>query len=331
MGKGGVAERLEMYLGMRQMAFGEKVPKEAQNILQGTVEDLLGVAKNSSHAIEKFWAWKSLRQRGHQPTAEEAGRAFVVVCEFTLAGGSVTIPAHNDGNASMYLSSGGGVIGGFAHSNVRSAAMALCTLAETLLATIPISATPALPPVKGEFVVSVLTADGLRTVREIEKNVRSKSHALYPLYVGMHEVIAQLRHMASGKTKHSAQDAATYANCLLTLMAENEFGDITITAGEPLPDLQILARTQDQREWISKERPQNQNSIDSAQIIKLLRKGCSFGLFRRTGTFHAKLVRNNGALADFHFAVERSKDLAGRKTLRFTLKSRITSPPGSSA
>ncbi|TAH64863.1 MAG: hypothetical protein EWM47_11830 [Anaerolineaceae bacterium] len=37
---------------------------------------------------------------------------------------TATLVAYIDGNASLYLSSGGGVIGGFAHESVRNAAVA---------------------------------------------------------------------------------------------------------------------------------------------------------------------------------------------------------------
>src|SRR6267378_1323490 len=46
-------------------------------------------------------------------------------------GGSYTVVAIADGSASIYLSSGGGFIGGVAHENVRKAAKAMVDTAKT--------------------------------------------------------------------------------------------------------------------------------------------------------------------------------------------------------
>jgi hypothetical protein len=319
MGKHGAKNPAEVYLGLRRLAFIGTLPNNAPAIDRQSVAQLVERLKGSESSHDQWMLWGALREQGHQPTPTERSQALVTICEHALFGATVTFVAHNDGNASMYLSTGGGIIGGKAHRTVRDAARALCATAETLAPTIPVAPDIPAPPSKGEFVVSLLTPSGMRVVRERIKSVRSKAHCLYPIYVAMHELITQIRRAKSGSSDNGSTDAGVYANCLLTLIAENQSGDVTITEGERVPDLLGLVRTSDQRDWICKEGLENAGSIDSKRLIKLLRRNCRFGLFRRRGTFQAKLVRGNGAIADFTFSVERSKDVVGRKTLRFQI------------
>src|SRR4051812_47928164 len=54
-----------------------------------------------------------------------------VVMETGFPEGSFTLVALSDGNASIYLSSGGGYLGGGAHETIRKAAQAMVALAAT--------------------------------------------------------------------------------------------------------------------------------------------------------------------------------------------------------
>src|SRR5688572_16293166 len=56
------------------------------------------------------------------PDGEQWSGAAVAAMELDLAGGTATIVAIADGTVSMYLSSGGGVIGAGEHAAVRIAA-----------------------------------------------------------------------------------------------------------------------------------------------------------------------------------------------------------------
>ena len=56
-----------------------------------------------------------------------------VLTEFVAKGQPVTIVALDDGNASIYLGTGGGFIGGFGHESCRRAAKSVCASADPLV------------------------------------------------------------------------------------------------------------------------------------------------------------------------------------------------------
>ncbi len=58
---------------------------------------------------------------------------YGVVMDWEMGGATATIVSYQTGDASLYLSSGGGVIGGGQHQNVNSAAKQFVTLAQTFL------------------------------------------------------------------------------------------------------------------------------------------------------------------------------------------------------
>lgn len=312
---------IEIYADMRRLAFGEQIAGEPPIPVntQGTIEQLLDRLAHAETSFEQWMIWKALRQSGCDLSTQDSSQTFITICEFVHTGTAVTIVAHNDGHASMYLGSGGGVIGGMSDRNVRDAAAALCFAAGQQVSNMTLQPTSPAPPQHGEFVVSVLTPAGVCAARDNEKNVRSESHPLHAVYWCMHRLITHLRLVESGKTSPSTEQAGPYANCLLTLLAENGSGDVTLIAGEPLPDLLSIAKSADQREWIAREGPDDASVIDSRHVMQMLKKASRFGWFKRSGTFHAKLARADGTALDVVFQVERGKDHAGRSTLRFRL------------
>lgn len=319
MNKRHAANPAEMYPCMRRLAFGERLPNDPPLPVVSNDEPLQERVQTAESSFERWLIWKQLRQNGHQPSSEQAAQVCGVICEFALDATPVTLVAHEDGNASMYLGTGGGIIGGGGHQNVREAAAALCEAAQHIASDMPLSAT--LPELvsDGEFVVSVLSPAGIRTARDSEAAVQSVKHKLHPVYWSMHQLITNLRHAEASTPDETSSELGAYANGLLTLLAENGSGDVTITAGESLPRLVDLARTSDQRDWIAKEGPRDTAALDSDAVRTLLEASCRFGWFSRKGKFAAKLAQSNGTAKEVVFEVERGKDRAGRKTLRFRL------------
>lgn len=74
----------------------------------------------------------TLEQIGLTSTDDE--KAYAVVMDVSLGqDGTMTLVSIIDGSASIYLSSGGGVIGGVAHETVRKAAIDFVNVGETFI------------------------------------------------------------------------------------------------------------------------------------------------------------------------------------------------------
>jgi hypothetical protein len=107
-------------------------------------------------------------------------------------GGSYTVVAVADGSASIYLSSGGGFIGGIAHENVRKAAKAMVDTAKTLQPKMVSTSSYPLPK-GGEVAFYVLTDAGVFTATAPEQALGQNRHALSPLFYAAQEIVTQYR------------------------------------------------------------------------------------------------------------------------------------------
>lgn len=115
-----------------------------------------------------------------------------VVMEKGVPEGSYTLVALTDGNASIYLSSGGGSIGGGAHETIRKAAQAMVALAATFQPQA--TATKEFPlPRNGQTIFYLLTDSGTFTFSASEQALGEERHPWSPLFHAGHEVIGQYR------------------------------------------------------------------------------------------------------------------------------------------
>jgi hypothetical protein len=107
-------------------------------------------------------------------------------------GGSYTVVAIVDGSASIYLSTGGGFIGGVAHETVRKAAKAMVGIAETFQPQMALTTSYPLPK-GGETTFYLLTDAGVFTATASEQALANKQHAFSPLFYAAQAVITQYR------------------------------------------------------------------------------------------------------------------------------------------
>jgi hypothetical protein len=97
-----------------------------------------------------------------------------------------------EGSTSLYLSTGGGIIGGGEHEPVRKENRRFLALIEkTFEMFVPIDAP--LPVLQGSVAFAVLTYEGLRGARDTEERMMQQQSPLWPAYYLGHEVIAALR------------------------------------------------------------------------------------------------------------------------------------------
>lgn len=115
-------------------------------------------------------------------------------------GGSYTTIAFSDGSASIYLSSGGGFIGGHEHEAVNKAARRVVQLAARFQPQL--TPTPVFPlPAAGMVTFYVLTDAGVLTGSAPEEELGMQRDPLWPLFHAAHEVITQYRLIDQGRRK----------------------------------------------------------------------------------------------------------------------------------
>lgn len=286
----------------------ESLPDSAAELRQ-----LLG---NTHGSHQRFCIWKRLRDLGICPCEADASEVLGVAGEVGTAVGSALVFGLRDGSASMYTSTGGGVIGGGGHKSVRLACTRLMEAAQPFINTLPI--VDEFPyPEPGCIRMAVLTPQGVHAVDVEERRMSSGEHELSPLFAAWNDLVAQLR-LTDPKERRAAQRNAgpAYVNCLLTMMWEKSLSPVTITTGESPPDLRQMATTPDDHKFLDEiEVPPAE--VDSAAISATLLKLAGFGtysFFKKSGKLRAKLARPDG-LIDVCFLVERTRDDQQRKCL----------------
>ncbi len=106
-----------------------------------------------------------------------------------------TLMSLRDGNASLYLGHGGGVIGGVGHENVRRAAMGFVKESAKYLTSM--KSTTSFPyPAVGRVKFYVLTFNGVVTAEAHQNELGEGKHGLSPLFFAGHGVITQLRQIS---------------------------------------------------------------------------------------------------------------------------------------
>ena len=108
---------------------------------------------------------------------------------------TATLFTLSDGSTSLYLSSGGGVIGGHAHENVRQANAAFIKEANLFYEQMMPCESFAIPET-GQTIFYALTDSGILTAIGLEDDFGYGRHQLSPLFHAGHEVITQLRQIS---------------------------------------------------------------------------------------------------------------------------------------
>jgi len=189
----------------------------------GTIATFLASCKNKSQAAEQTNKqlqdttppkkvdpnnnpYRDLRNLAFSATAEQVGvqlpidqaKIYGVIMDWGLGEGTATLVSFISGDASLYLSSGGGVIGGSGHDNVKQAAIAFINKAEKYLRkTVKTGTTPL--PDKGIVKFYFLTNKGKFVGQEEMKNFENNSSEWLELFEEGNKVITEIRTASDGK------------------------------------------------------------------------------------------------------------------------------------
>jgi hypothetical protein len=132
------------------------------------------------------------------PATSKPTEPWGVLMDWGVPKGTATVVAMSDGSASVYLSSGGGFLGGIGHENVRKAAQATVAAANEAQPQMHLTTTYPLPQ-RGEVIFYVLTDTGVFTASASEADLKSDHNPLSKLGNAAQDVITQYRLMQPTK------------------------------------------------------------------------------------------------------------------------------------
>jgi hypothetical protein len=159
-------------------------------------------------------AYHGLRNRALHVSAAELGLEpdpnapiHAVIMETGYPEAIATFACFRDGTVSLYLSSGGGVIGAGQHPSVRDACLELFSLTneyahDFIAACTPVS-TFALPG-KGDVFFSLITSDGAYQARCREATLAAQRDPFSALFDNCHAVMSEVRTIEENREPPSA-------------------------------------------------------------------------------------------------------------------------------
>jgi hypothetical protein len=128
---------------------------------------------------------------GIAPTPE-LPRVWGLLMDTTYERGGYSLVALADGTTSLYMTTGGGMIGGGEHDQVVAATLAALRVVEAHFDQLLPSADDTLPPVNG-VVLRALTYDGQRAVLAAEQDLGEGRHPQAEIFHAAHSAITELR------------------------------------------------------------------------------------------------------------------------------------------
>lgn len=144
--------------------------------------------------------FQELRNKAFNVTAKELGitlpenetKVYGIVMDWEMGGATASTVAFQTGDASLYLSSGGGVIGGGTHQNVKIEAENFVKMADSLFEKSTKTETNSLPETNSVNFY-LLTNKGVYVAREKMENFENNSSEWISLFEQGNRVLTELR------------------------------------------------------------------------------------------------------------------------------------------
>jgi hypothetical protein len=174
----------------------------ADNSKTNTTQDTTG--QKVHHPKENVY--EGLRKMSLDMTPEQLGlnlskdktEVYGIIMDWEMNGAVATTISYMSGDASMYTSTGGGVIGGGQHQNVSSAAKQLVTLAQTYLDKATKTDSTPLPD-KDSVKFYFLTNKAIYVGQEVMSNFENNSSKWLGLFEEANKVLTELRKTSGDK------------------------------------------------------------------------------------------------------------------------------------
>jgi hypothetical protein len=124
---------------------------------------------------------------------QQSDAPCAVLMDMPVTSGTATIAAFADGTASIYISKGGGYLGGSqTYPAIREAGLRFIATARKFQAQMRVTQQFPLPE-HGEVIFYVATGRGVYTVKAPQAELNKRSHPLTELYAAAQDVITQYR------------------------------------------------------------------------------------------------------------------------------------------
>ena len=163
--------------------FGAK--KTEQNVKVHTTEE------NAYEGLRKMCFETTPKQLGFEADEKEL-KTYGVVMDMGLDGTTITLVTYETGDASIYLSTGGGVIGGGQHETVNKAAKQFLKFAQSQVSKASKAENQDLP--KGEdLYFYFLTNKGVLLIKDNMIEIESKKSINTELFEEANKVFTELR------------------------------------------------------------------------------------------------------------------------------------------
>jgi hypothetical protein len=140
-------------------------------------------------------------QLGLPPDLEVVG----LLMDTSYPSGAATLLVVADGTVSLYLSSGGGMIGAGARASVAVPARELLAVSKLFRSEFGAASSADLPPA-GWTTITLLTPDGRRSVTAPEEDFGYRRHPASPVFHAAHQVITELRILQQGSDESTAEN-----------------------------------------------------------------------------------------------------------------------------
>jgi len=148
---------------------------------------------------------KILALKSEKPTDTDATRAIAVLIELGLPQAVVTLVSYDDGGASMYFSSGGGIIGAgeLPHPEARAASLKLTAAAPSFVSLMTKTEKFPLPQINHTRFY-IVTPKGVYTVEVRSDDLAANNSPLFPFYLLGDKLITQIRLIDEASQKAKA-------------------------------------------------------------------------------------------------------------------------------
>ena len=151
------------------------------------LRDMLYSKQRLDEALEDYRSQDDGRQEG------ESDLVLGVVAEMGMERGAAIIAGYINGDARIFWTTGGGIIGDMRqYPDIVTAAKTLVNTAQKVVTQLPVETTRPLPD-PGRIRFALLTLAGMHVADEKQSDVEEPNHPLYQLYASLQDLITQLR------------------------------------------------------------------------------------------------------------------------------------------